>query len=91
MKTNKTFIEGQPETIWAMAQVERVFGFKNLDEVKAAVSGKFDEFGCAEIKKGGLAIVATTNRKHWATVKLVWRGVGTLAREAALEYGRTYF
>lgn len=50
MKT--TYIEGKPETQWAMEQVTRIFGFKSLDEVKSAL--RYDEDGVAMLSKSGL-------------------------------------
>jgi len=86
MKT--TWIDGKPETQWAMEQVTRIFGFATLPQVKAAL--RYDEDGMAILSKNGLRIVGTRNRNHWAPVKITWRGVGTLKREAALEYSERY-
>lgn len=85
MKT--TYIDGKPETQWAMEQVTRIFGFKTLAEVKAAL--QYDEDGIAVISKNGMRLIGTTNRKAWATVKIAWQGVG-MQKEAALEYSQRY-
>lgn len=83
-----TFIDGKPETQWAMEQVTRIFGFKSIAEVKATL--KYDDDGIATIVKDGLKIIGTTNQKAWATLRISWAGVGVMRREAAIEYSQRY-
>lgn len=85
MKT--TWINGKPETQWAMEQVTRVFGFQSLAEVKASLC--YDEDGTATISKNGLQIIGTTNKRAWAPIRIAWAGVG-VQKDAALEYSERY-
>jgi hypothetical protein len=85
MKT--TYIDGKPETKWAMEQVSRIFGFATIEEVKASL--KYNEYGVAELKKNGLRLIGTRNKNAWASLKIAWGKCG-MQNEAALEYTQRY-